>query len=184
MTTEYTDHFRLNLPDFRMGPWHDLVNEDFIAIDELLLGIAQGTDTTAWTNNTLYQAGTTAIDTTDYTYWVCRVTHTSATAGTFAQDRAANSTYWTPYVVGINPRGEWANSTHYLVNDLVTDTPEGVIAICKQEHISSAAPATIRTDAAYWTFLADVSAAVGPPGPQGEKGDKGDAGDQGDKGDK
>jgi len=190
MTTQYTKNFRLNLPDFRMAPWHDLVNQDFIKIDELLLGIAQGTDTTVWANNTSYDAGETAIDTTDYSYWVCRVTHTSAATGTFATDRLAHPSYWTRVVVGINPRGDWTNSTHYLVNDLVSDTINGVIAICKQEHISSAVPATIRTDEAYWTFIADIENAVGPPGPKGDKGDKGDQGDQGiqgiqgDKGDK
>jgi len=65
MTTEYTKNFRLNLPDFRMGPWHDLINDNTVNIDELLLSLIQGTDTTIWVNNQLYNAGTTAIDTTD-----------------------------------------------------------------------------------------------------------------------
>ena len=82
MTTEYTKFFRLNLPDFRMGPWHDLVNDDFIKIDELLLGIYQGVDTTPWANNHLYVAGDTAIDLVDGSYWVCSVTHTSGPAPT------------------------------------------------------------------------------------------------------
>ena len=158
MTTQYTKNFRLNLPDFRMGPWHDLVNQDFIKIDELLLGLAQGTDTIAWDNNTLYSAGTTAIDLVDYTYWVCCVTHTSAPLPTtFAQDRTAHPTYWTRVVTGINPRGEWANITNYNVNDMVTVTAEGIIAICSQMHKSSPAPATIHTDIAYWKILLNLS---------------------------
>jgi hypothetical protein len=45
MTTKYTQYFRLALPDFRMGPWHDLINEDLIRIDELLYGLdGQGGD--------------------------------------------------------------------------------------------------------------------------------------------
>ena len=183
MTTEYTKNFRLNLPDFRMGPWHDLVNDDFIKIDEVLLSVIQGTDTTSWDNNTEYTAGTTAIDMTDYSFWVCSVTHTSAgVPTTFAQDRAAHPTYWNRVVVGISPRGDWHNSTLYLVNDMVSDSIEGVIALCKTEHTSSAIPATIRDDEIYWTFIADTEGATGPQGPQGEKGDPGPQGPLGPQG--
>ena len=161
MTTQYTKFFRLNLPDFRMGPWHDLVNQDFIKIDELLSGIAQGTDTVAWDNNMIYSAGTTAIDMTDNTFWMCCVTHTSGPVPTtFAQDRAAHPTYWTRVVAGIAPRGEWTNSTPYNVNDMVTVTSEGLIAICKTAHTSSAVPATIHTDIVYWTILLNLASGV------------------------
>jgi Collagen triple helix repeat (20 copies) len=176
MTTEYTKNFRLNLPDFRMGPWHDLINDNTVNIDELLLSLIQGTDTTIWVNNQLYNAGTTAIDTTDYSYWVCLVTHTSALTGTFADDRAANPTYWNRVVVGINPRGEWNNITHYLVNDMVTDSSEGILAVCKIEHDSSPLPATIRTDAAFWSILMDLTTGTGPAGPPGPVGPPGPQG--------
>jgi hypothetical protein len=160
MTTEYTQNFKLNLPDFRMGPWHDLINNNTVTIDEILMSVIQGVDTRPWTNNTVFTVGMTCIDTVDNTFWVCSVTHTSAPAPTtFAQDRAAHPTYWARVVVGIAPRGEWANSTHYLPNDMVSDSNEGVIAVCKTEHTSSAAPATIRTDAVYWTFVADMHGA-------------------------
>lgn len=158
MTTEYTDHFRLNLPDFRMGPWHDLVNEDFIMIDGLLFSLYQGVDTQTWQNNTVYDPGTTAIDPADNTFWVCIVHHTSAPTGTFAADRAAHPGYWNRVVVGIAPRGEWQNNTHYLPNDMVSDSVEHVIAVCKTEHTSNAS-GTIRDDAAYWTFIADIGSA-------------------------
>jgi hypothetical protein len=161
MTTNYTVNFRLNLPDFRMGPWHDLVNNNTITIDELLLGLYQGVDTRPWLNGTLYSIGTTAIDMVDNTYWVCGVTHTSALIPTtFAQDRAANPTYWVRAVVGIAPRGEWANSIHYNINDMVTVATEGIVAMCKQAHTSSATPATIHTDAAYWTFLLNFASGI------------------------
>ena len=156
MTTEYTPNFRLALPDFRMGPWHDLVNGDFEAIDDLILNALQGVDTRPWANSTYFEAGMTAIDTTDNTFWVCVTTHTSsAVPATFAQDRVNHTTWWNRVVVGLSPRGEWANNTHYLVNDLALVAVEGIIAVCKTEHVSSAPPATIRTDQAYWTFLAD-----------------------------
>ena len=183
MTTQYTKNFRLNLPDFRMGPWNDLINSNTVTIDELLLSAYQGVDTIPWENNHVYNPGTTTIDLADDTFWICSTAHTSAVLPTtFAEDRAANPTYWNRVVVGISPRGQWDNDTHYLINDMVTDQVEGVIAICIQEHTSSPIPATIRDDIINWTFLADLEAAVGPPGPQGDKGDKGDKGDTGNVG--
>ena len=155
MTTQYTEHFRLNLPDFRTGPWHDLVNDDFVTLDDILWNLYQGVDTAPWANGTHYTIGYTAIDTTDNSFWVCLVDHTSAATGTFAADRAAHPTYWNRVIVGINPRGDWANSTHYLPGDLVCDSHEQVIALCKTDHVSTAS-GTIRTDASKWTFVADL----------------------------
>lgn len=158
MTTAYTDNFRLNLPDFRSGPWHDLINENAMTIDGLIMGLYQGVDTRPWDNEVLFQVGYTALDTTDNSFWVCVTEHTSAAAGTFAADRAAHPTYWNRVVVGIAPRGEWANATHYLPNDLVTDSSEHVIGLCISEHTSAVLPGTIRTDAAHWSFMADLGA--------------------------
>jgi len=47
-----------------------------------------------WANNHPYTKADLCKDTADTTYWVCAVAHTSAAAGTFAADRAANPTYW------------------------------------------------------------------------------------------
>jgi hypothetical protein len=47
-----------------------------------------------WATSTAYVKADLAKDTTDSTYWVCAVNHTSASAGTFADDRTANPTYW------------------------------------------------------------------------------------------
>ena len=158
MTTEYTNNFRFNLPDFRMGPWHDLVNTNTVRIDQLLMSIYQGVDTSPWQNNYDYVAGVTAVDNADNSFWVCVVTHTSAPAPTtFAEDRLAHPTYWNRVVVGIAPRGPWLNDTHYLVNDMVSDASQGVIAVCITEHVSSPDPATIRDDAPYWTFIVDMT---------------------------
>jgi hypothetical protein len=144
------------MPDFRMGPWHDLVNEDFATIDELLFSLYQGVDTQVWTNNTGFTAGDTAIDATDSSYWVCSVSHTSAPTGTFAADRAAHPTYWNRVVTGMAPRGEWTHDTHYLPNDLVTSSPDGIIALCKVDHTSNHS-GTIVTDSANWSFLVDLA---------------------------
>jgi hypothetical protein len=48
----------------------------------------------AWANGVPYVVNDRAMD-TDRSYWVCAVAHTSAAAGTFAADRAANASYWT-----------------------------------------------------------------------------------------
>lgn len=160
MTTEFTDNFRLNLPDFRSGPWHDQVNENFSMLDGLVMGLYQGVDTRPWDNNVLFKIGNTAIDQDDGSFWVANIQHTSNITGTFASDRAAHPTYWNRVVVGIAPRGEWANATLYLPNDLAASSPENVIAICITEHVSSALPATIRTDASHWSFIVDMGASV------------------------
>lgn len=158
MTTEYTPNFRFNMPDFRMGPWHDLVNTNTFRLDQILLAIYQGVDTAPWENNKLYTPGMTAIDLVDNSFWVCAFEHTSAPAPTtFAADRAAHPTFWIRTVVGITPRGQWQNATHYLVNDMVSDADQGVVAICITEHDSIAAPGTIRDDAAFWTFIVDMT---------------------------
>ena len=157
MTTRYTKYFRLNLPDFRMGPWHDLVNEDFVKIDELLLVALQGVNVFPWEHDHLYEPGITVIDSMDGSVWVNRVTHTSASPPTtFAEDRANNPLYWTRVVAGIVPRGEWTNDTDYLPNDMVTVSAEGIIAVCVTPHRSIVFPGTIRDDAIYWSFLADL----------------------------
>jgi hypothetical protein len=48
-----------------------------------------------WLNNHAYTVSTLAHDSNGYGYWTCAVAHTSAATGTFAEDRAANPTYWT-----------------------------------------------------------------------------------------
>jgi hypothetical protein len=48
-----------------------------------------------WANATAYARADLAKDAADGTYWVCAVAHASAgAAASFAQDRAANPTYW------------------------------------------------------------------------------------------
>jgi hypothetical protein len=42
---------------------------------------------------------------------------------------------------------------------MVSDASQGVIAICITEHTSSPAPASIRDDVAFWTFIVDMTGA-------------------------
>jgi len=51
-------------------------------------------DLPAWAISTAYVVGDARGDAADDTLWRCVVAHTSAAAGTFADDRTANPTYW------------------------------------------------------------------------------------------
>jgi hypothetical protein len=157
MTTAYTKNFALAMPDFRAGPWHDLVNGDFAKIDGLIYGAVSQTDVSAWQNNTDYGVGTTVLDGADATTWMCGVNHTSIPApGTFADDRVAHPTYWVQLLNGFAPRGEWAHDTQYFPYDLTYQTAEGIFALCKVRHVSNSTGSII-DDKAYWSFLLDFS---------------------------
>ena len=159
MTTKYTTNFALALPDFRMGPWHDLINEDFIRLDELLFGALSQTNTDTWANSTAYISGITVLDSADATVWMCAIGHTSAALPTtFAQDRTAHPTYWTRLLTGFAPRGEWLHSTEYFPYDLAYQTSLGIFALCTKGHVSNAA-GTIKDDSAFWAILCDMSGA-------------------------
>ena len=156
MTTEYTPNFQLALPDFRMGPWHDLVNGDFKKIDTLLFNALSGANVEVWVHSTAYHVGDNALDDTDATIWLCVIAHTSASTGTFAQDRAAHPTYWTRLLTGFAPRGEWTQSTNYFPYDLTYDSARGIMALCTFRHTSTAT-GSIVDDKANWAFLLDMS---------------------------
>lgn len=156
MTTKYTPNFGLALPDFRQGPWHDLINQDLTKIDSMLFSALSGSNVSVWLHNTHYSVGITALDDTDATIWMCSVSHTSALTGTFEQDRNAHPTFWVRLLTGFAPRGEWAQNTQYFPYDLAYDSGRGIMALCTTKHVSTAV-GSILTDKAYWAFLLDMS---------------------------
>lgn len=157
MTTKYTQNFGLALPDFRQGPWHDLVNGDFTKIDSLLFGAMSQANVAPWANSTHYLTGVSLLDAIDATVWMCVIEHTSAaTPTTFAQDRTAHPTYWTRLLTGFAPRGEWTQSTQYFPYDLAYDSDRGIMALCTVKHISTST-GSIVDDQANWAFLLDMS---------------------------
>lgn len=157
MTTEFTQYFRLRLPDFRTSPWHDEMNANTADIDSILYRSLVAQNIEVWVNDFDYTIGDIAIDPDNATFWLCTTDHTSAAAGTFAADRTANPTYWSSISLGIQTRGAWTNDTPYQLSDLVYDTVLGITAICINPHISSPIPATIETDAANWDYIVDIS---------------------------
>jgi len=159
MTTEYTPNFSLPMPDFRMGPWHDLINGMIMSVDALLYTAMSNANVEPWANDINYPSGVSVIDGDDATVWVCVLPHTSPSAPTtFSEDRIANPDRWTQLLAGFAPRGEWANSTNYFPYDLSYSTAQGIFAICTTKHTSNIA-GTIKDDAAFWTFLVDFSTA-------------------------
>jgi hypothetical protein len=154
MTTEYTSHFNLPMPDFRTAPWSDLVNGAIDQIDKAMYSIMLAGQIDVWATATAYTPGTLRFDAVLSTIWLCTTSHTSG-VGTFAADRAAHPSYWTGLSFGINPRGVWQNATAYGYYDFAYDNVLGVSGICIIPHTSNAS-GTIRDDAANWAFLVDL----------------------------
>lgn len=162
MTTEYTSTLRLNKPDFRDPGWSPLVNDNFDNIDRAIAAALAGANFVPWANNTVFTEGVIAIDTgvTPSAYYICNVTHTSALAPTtFAQDRAANPTFWSVFLFNYRPRGAWTHDTQYLINDIVYDATLGITGICKNAHISNHA-GTINDDAANWDYIVNLPSSL------------------------
>lgn len=159
MTTEYTKNFALAKPDFRMGPWHDLLNTNADKIDSVIYGGLSGASKPPWVHSTAYTIGVQVTDTDSASTWLCNVNHTSAATGTFAADRAAHPTYWVQILSGFAPRGEWQHSTQYYPYDLAYDSSRGIFAQCKTQHVSNVS-GTIKDDAAYWYWIVDFSSAA------------------------
>lgn len=157
MTTLYTDHFRLNLPDFNSAPWHEFMEDNFRKLDSVLFRALMTMNIVVWSHSTEFQVGTIALDETDATFWLSTVTHTSPATGTFKAYRDAHPTIWTAVALGLSTRGAWTNNTSYQYYDMVYDTVLGIVALCTTPHISSPAPANINTDAAKWAFIVNIS---------------------------
>lgn len=158
MTTKYTKNFALALPDFRMGPWHDLVNGNTTKLDQIVFGALSRVDTPLWDNDTLYAVGTVVVDVDTAASWMCNVEHTSPATGTFEDYRTAYPTHWVQLLAGFAPRGEWANVTEYRPYDLVYESSTGIFAQCKARHTSNA-DGTLEDDEAYWYWIVNFSEA-------------------------
>lgn len=102
MTTTYTVRYKFARPDFNTKPWHDILNGTLDQIDAALYNVSVMAGAAAWAHSTDYTAGDLAIDEDLGLLWLCVTDHTSASSGTFADDRTANSGYWTQASGGVN----------------------------------------------------------------------------------
>jgi hypothetical protein len=154
MTLTYTKYYRLPKTDFLSEPWIQGIWDSFDAIDLALYGQAQANGASLWANGFNYVVGNLAIDSADASTWLCAQLHTSAIVPTtFAQDRAAHPSYWTPILLSFRPRGQWMNNTAYHVGDMAYDTAGGrnTYGICATNHTSNAS-GIMNDDAVYWSF--------------------------------
>lgn len=95
MTDESTTNYRLTLPGFDSRLWNDKLADNFRSIDALLntiINIPQFVG--IWENSTSYAVGDRVVDPELSVIYNCLVAHTSAASGTFAEDRANRTGYW------------------------------------------------------------------------------------------
>ena len=115
-----TTNYNFNLTDFDKIPWHTEEHNNWHIIDALLARyIAIGSVQGAWENALTVAVGSRYIDTDTDTIWEVLVAHTTASTGTFAASRTANSSYWKSISVDVSARGTYAQNTAYNPNDFV-----------------------------------------------------------------
>lgn len=156
MTDIITSNAKLALITPARSNWSDAANKNFEALDAIIgtyfiINQLQG----PWTNSTTYAVNDAVIDSVTSSVWTALVAHTSsAIPTTFAQDRAANSSYWATYAAPATARGVWTTNTSYKLNDFVVSGTQ--YAICIATHTSGA---TFAADLALgkWSVLIDLS---------------------------
>lgn len=164
MSITYTTRRNYPKPDFNSATWHTQMHQSLDMIDQ---DVAASTVfdpfivAPLWTYNTNYVVNDVVVDDSDATLWKCLVNHTSPGTSTFNADRVAHPTYWQNVGTILRIRGTWAQNTLYTVLDHVYDIGEGVSAICLVQHTSTLS-GTIRTDAANWAFIVDLSLIISP----------------------
>lgn len=155
MTTE-TPNIRLTEIDAGRRNWSATMNQNLVLIDAVIGAYFSVQDLQGvWQNSTAYTLNQTVVDETSSVVYKCLVAHTSAAVPTtFAEDRAAHTTYWGVYSSPARSRGAWLPSTSYALNDFVVSGSQ--YAICIQTHTSGA---TFAADLALakWSVLVDLS---------------------------
>lgn len=146
-----TAYLGLGLINFNFPNWGDDANKNMQIVDAAfsILGI---TISGAWFNDTAYVSGSLVVDITNNTVYRCLVSHTSASTGSFADDRAAHPTYWQLYSTTVTGRGQWLTATQYFPNEVVFDGY--VWAIAAKNFVSGV---TLAADIAAGNFVTIVN---------------------------
>ena len=151
-----TANYKFDLVDFNTKPWHFREHDNWRQLDGILATLTTIVNIAGvWDNATAYTASQKLVDGDLGTLWTCEVAHTSASTGTFAEDRAANPTYWSSFTVEQRFRGDWVTGTEYAVNDFVVSG--SIYAVCSTAHTAGA---TFAGDVLYWVYLADLTTDV------------------------
>lgn len=135
-------------------PWHAQLQAAIQAVDGLVYKVLVANNIIFWTTSTAFGQGQIAIDPVNGSTWLCRVTHTTPSSGTFAQERTATPANWSAFANSFNPRGQYTNNTSYAYYDMVYDPTLKIIALCTTAYTSGGSPANLNTEAANWAFLA------------------------------
>lgn len=117
-----TPNFSFRIPFFDAPNWGREVERNFDTIDAVLFAATGFTNVKGvWANNTEYEASERVVDPADGSTWQCNVDHTSASTGTFVEDRTAHPTYWSRLSQTFGNRGQWTTATNYNINEFVYD---------------------------------------------------------------
>ena len=117
-----TKNLGLGLLEFNFPNWGDDENNNMKILDAAMSIIGVSVKG-SWENSTQYNRGDLVVDTDTNTLWRAQVDNTSASTGTFADDRAAHPTYWADASGALHARGQWATATTYYINDVVYKDP-------------------------------------------------------------
>lgn len=128
---ERTTNFNLIKVALDKIPWHEDVNGNFSIIDALMARYIAVSDIQGiWINAQAVTVGQRWVDPDTETIYEVLVAHTTASTGTFATDRAANTANWQGVTIDQAFEGTWAAGTAYAVNDFVIDSNRyGVVAV-------------------------------------------------------
>lgn len=95
--TDFTTNLHFELVDFNTVTWHDQEHNNWIITDAAIRALGATGILGIWQNSTAYVAGNRLVDSVSFNVWECLVDHVSAASPTtFAADRTANPTFWTP----------------------------------------------------------------------------------------
>jgi hypothetical protein len=115
-----TANYSFRIPYFDVPGWGREMERNFDTIDAVLYAATNfGGIVGPWLNSTVYVQGQRVVDQSDSTIWECLIDHTSAATGSFADDRAANPTYWLSITQSFNFKGDWTAATNYVINDII-----------------------------------------------------------------
>lgn len=150
----YTSNYGFAKLNFDAVRWGNEHNKNFDLLDALLTGVGLVASKGFWQNNTPYTMGDRVVDTSNAIY-LCKVTHTSPSTGTFSADRTANPTRWELTSSLPLYRGTWATATSYAINDIVSVAQTW--KVCVVSHISDNVTNTFAS--ARWVTIIDVTSA-------------------------
>ena len=151
-----TTNFNFELIDFDTIPWHTKEHDNWRLADAVFAQyIAIAGVRGIWNNALTIAVGDKYVDRELGTIHTALIAHTSASSGTFADDRTANSSFWESFSIAQAFRGTWATGTAYAVSEFVVDGHR--YAVCQTTHTSTT---SFDTDTANWITLIDVTPSI------------------------